>query len=74
MDKPLRALPGGPDLGVAKAAVRVWMQLHSTTFSPSFDSTAFDLLKDLNVPAYKTASLEVIDLPLIKHVESSGSR
>jgi pseudaminic acid synthase len=51
---------------------RVADDLKLDFFSSAFDSTAVDFLENMGVPAYKVASCELVDIPLLQRISHTG--
>jgi N-acetylneuraminate synthase len=51
---------------------RVANDLGLDFFSSAFDSTAVDFLESMGVPAYKLASCELVDIPLLQKISRTG--
>ena len=62
------AMPWEWQKDLSEYAISIGLEWLSTPF----DYSAVDFLEGLNIPAYKIASLEITDLPLIEYIASKG--
>jgi len=58
--------------GLVESIFHLAKQYGQTVFSSVFDKTGLELLESLECPAYKIASMEIVDIPLIKAVARTG--
>jgi pseudaminic acid synthase len=51
---------------------RIAEEIGIPLFSTPFDPTSVEFLEKMNIPAYKIASFEVVDIPLIRQIAKTG--